>query len=240
MKKIKLFCIPYSGSSASVYLAWKKDLPEYIELVPIELLGHGARIKEQLYKNVEEAVEDVTKSIASHLSKDEPYAILGHSMGSALAYEAYYKLKELGYQEPVHMFFSGRKAPIDCSGTTEFYKKSEEEFLKVVYMYGGTTKAIMDNPELKKLFLPILRADFMIAETYYSHGKSKKLQCDITVTNGREDRSIAAADMTKWDEITDKKCNHKLLPGDHFFLIQNMKMMINVVDETLSQSTNPQ
>ena len=225
MKKIKLFCIPYSGSSASVYLAWKKDLPEYIELVPIELLGHGARIKEQLYKNVEEAVEDVTKSIASHLSKDEPYAILGHSMGSALAYEAYYKLKELGYQEP---------------GTTEFYKKSEEEFLKVVYMYGGTTKAIMDNPELKKLFLPILRADFMIAETYYSHGKSKKLQCDITVTNGREDRSIAAADMTKWDEITDKKCNHKLLPGDHFFLIQNMKMMINVVDEALSQSTNPQ
>lgn len=236
MKKIKLFCIPYSGSAASVYLAWKKELPEYIELIPIELLGHGARLKEKLFQNVEEAVEDVAKSISSQLNKDELYAILGHSMGSALAYEAYYKLKELGYHEPVHMFFSGRKAPADHAVTTEFYKKSEEEFLKVVFMYGGTTRAIMENAELKKIFLPILRADFMIAETYYCHGKSEKMQCDITVTNGREDRSIAAVDMTKWGEITDKNCNYKLLQGDHFFLIQNAKAMISVIDKALSQS----
>lgn len=233
MKKIKLFCIPYSGGSASVYYAWKKFVPEFIELLPVELKGHGTRIREPLAKSVGEAVEDIANIIASKLEKDDPYAILGHSMGSALAYEVYYKLKEMGYSEPVHMFFSGRKSPINSNNVTEFYKKSDEDFLNIVYKYGGTTREIMANKELRDLFLPILRSDFMIAETYYSTGKPEKMHCAITVTNGNEDLSIATVNMDEWREITDQECSIQFLPGDHFFLIQNPQKMIEVIKNKL-------
>lgn len=32
---IKLFTIPYSGSSAAIYLKWRTLLPENIEVVPL-------------------------------------------------------------------------------------------------------------------------------------------------------------------------------------------------------------
>jgi len=44
--KLKLACFPYSGASSSMYFDWKKHLNPRIELVPIELSGHGARVKE--------------------------------------------------------------------------------------------------------------------------------------------------------------------------------------------------
>ena len=208
-------------------------MPEFIELLPVELKGHGTRMREPLAKSVDDAVEDIANIITSALEKDDSYAILGHSMGSALAYETYYKLKEMGYPEPVHMFFSGRKSPINDRNVTEFYKKSDEEFLDIVYKYGGTTREIMANKELRELFLPILRSDFMIAETYYSGDKPEKIHCAITVTNGKEDLSIASVNMDEWREITDRECDIKFLPGDHFFLIHNPQKMIEVIKNKL-------
>jgi len=46
--KLKLACFPYSGASSSMYFNWKKHLNPRIELVPIELSGHGAIVKEPL------------------------------------------------------------------------------------------------------------------------------------------------------------------------------------------------
>lgn len=43
MKKVKLFCIPYAGGSASIYLRWKKYFKEQVEIYPIELAGRGKR-----------------------------------------------------------------------------------------------------------------------------------------------------------------------------------------------------
>ena len=43
MEKINLFCLPYAGSSASVFFKWKKYLDEDIMLYPIELAGRGKR-----------------------------------------------------------------------------------------------------------------------------------------------------------------------------------------------------
>lgn len=238
MKEVKLFCIPYSGGSASAYLIWRKEMPDFIKICPVELMGHGSRINEALYQSVDEAVEDVANTIRSQLKPGDWYAILGHSMGAVLAFEAYYRLEEMGIWEPCHMFFSGRKSPLNSKVTTDFYKKSNEEFLDVVYKYGGTTKEIMANKELRDLFLPILRTDFMIAETYTCLHKREKIHCNITVTNGREDRSIAAVDMNEWKDVTDKDCTISLLPGDHFFLLQNGKMMIDLISRVFIQDSN--
>jgi Predicted thioesterase involved in non-ribosomal peptide biosynthesis len=233
MSKIKLFCIPYSGASAAVYSSWKKYLSPEIELCPIELSAHGRRINEPTYEDVPHAVKDVALQILRQLKKDEPYAILGHSMGSLLAFEVYHTLVAVGVHEPVHMFFSGRKAPQDQLEPTEFYKAPEDEFLKVVYMYGGTTPMIMQNEELRNLFIPILRSDYKLTETYIWREHKNKIHCPITIVNGENDLSVSNADMNRWAEITDNVCDVYECKGDHFFLFQNAQEMLDIIYEQL-------
>lgn len=74
MQKIKLFCIPYAGGSAVIYNNWRSYLAPIIELRPIELAERGRRIHDSLYKSIEEAIQDVFKSIESEAVKS-PYVL---------------------------------------------------------------------------------------------------------------------------------------------------------------------
>lgn len=80
---MKLFCIPYAGSSASIYSQWSSELGGIAEIIPVELAGRGRRIYDPLYRSFEEAVEDVTSIIVQQLNEN-PYAIFGHSLGQFL------------------------------------------------------------------------------------------------------------------------------------------------------------
>ncbi len=234
MSNIKLFCIPYSGGSSSVYYKWKRLLSNNITLCPLELAGRGRRMREPFYESVQDASEDISKMIMEQLSPGEPYAIFGHSMGSLLAYEVYFALKDKGVHEPCHIFFSGRKAPQDEAERSSYYLLPEKEFLDVVFRYGGNTKEILNNRELLDLFVPILRADFKIAEIYEYREHSEKLQCESTVLNGRNDLSVAQCDLRLWSELTDYPCDYAWVNGEHFFITENPEATVKLLNRVLS------
>ena len=233
MEKIKLFCIPYSGGSASVYYRWKRLLREEIILCPVELAGRGRRIREPFYETVAEACEDISTLILKELQPSEPYVIYGHSMGALLAFETYYALKAKGADEPEHIFFSGRKAPNDEGEKTEYYKLPEKEFLDVVLGYGGNTQEILQNRELLDMFVPILRADFKIAEVYDYQPHDGKILCDMTVVNGKSDLSVSAGDITMWSDFAGKQCSYQWIGGSHFFITDNCKDTAELINRVL-------
>lgn len=234
MGKIKLFCIPYSGGSSSVYYKWKRMLHENIVLCPVELAGRGRRMREPFYETVAEAADDISNIIRSELAPGENYAILGHSMGALLAYETYYALKKRGVHEPVHLFCSGRKAPHDEAKKSEYYKLPEKEFLEVVFNYGSNTRDILQSRELLDLFVPILRADFKIAEIYEYQAHEEKIQCSMSVVNGNKDLSISESDITMWNDLAEKDCQYHWISGGHFFITENCEATVNLINRVLS------
>ncbi|MFX6258389.1 thioesterase domain-containing protein, partial [Acinetobacter baumannii] len=38
---LQLFCLPYSGASATLFRRWQPSLPGWIRLLPLELPGRG-------------------------------------------------------------------------------------------------------------------------------------------------------------------------------------------------------
>ncbi|SFR82130.1 Surfactin synthase thioesterase subunit [Anaeromicropila populeti] len=233
---MKLYCIPYSGGSAEIYLKWKKLFPENISIIPVELAGRGKRMKELFYESCEEAVKDLADVIEDDMKEGEKYAILGHSMGSLLAFETYYELLRRGCCMPVHMFMSGRKAPQNIQKKTAFYLLPEEEFLKVVFAYGGSTPAAMENATLRKLFLPILRADFKIAEIYEYIPRTEKIMCPVTILNGTKDYSVLEYDLSEWSEFAGSDFCIKQVEGGHFFIMENMEDTVAVITEVLEKT----
>lgn len=233
MQPIKLFCIPYSGGSADIYYKWKNSLDRNIELCPVEIAGRGRRMNEPFYESVDEAADDISNNILSKIDGNTCYAIWGHSMGSLLAYEAYFSLMEKCSKEPEHIFFSGRKAPHDETEKTEYYKLPDDEFMKIVFHYGGNTKDIMENQQLAKIFLPILRSDFKLAEIYEYKEKKRKVMCDISIINGKSDFSVMKADLDKWKDVAGKECNYYWMKGDHFYILDNISETVQQINQIL-------
>lgn len=228
---MKVFCLPYAGGSESVYYKWKRYMHPLIQLEAIELKGRGKRFNEEFYQTLEEAVEDIFKSIKDKILYDD-YAIYGHSMGSLLAYELYYKISSENMRNPKHIFFSGHKAPSIIRKEKKIYMLPDEEFIKEVINLGGTQEELVKNEELMKLVTPILRNDFKILENYIYKEKKDKIQCDISILNGRQD-DITIEQILRWKDHGAKDVKVYNFEGDHFFINNNIENITNIINAVL-------
>ncbi|MCK8521585.1 thioesterase domain-containing protein [Aquimarina sp. D1M17] len=233
-KKIKLFCIPYAGGSANMYNSWKSGLNSNIELCPIELAGRGNRITENPYQNLEEALEDIYDQVSEDILNYD-YAIFGHSLGAMLAYELTQKITSIGLNQPMHVFFSGRKPP-HIHRKEKWSLLSSTEFEKKIMLLGGTPPEFFKYPELKEIFIPLLRSDFSLSETIVDRPEIIPLDTDISILLG-EDEGIPPETSVQWYSHTTKKCNIQYFEGNHFFLLQQKEAILEIINENLVQES---
>ncbi len=230
MKKIKVFCLPYAGGSAMVYKKWMPYSSNFVEIHPVELAGRGNRYNESFYEQFSDAVNDAFNLIKGYLNQS-PYALFGHSMGSTMVYELYYKIMEHHLTGPIHIFFSGSKPPYTRVSNCLIHKLPDHEFIEEILKLGGTPREVFENEELFDIFIPILRADYKILENYKYYEKDKKINCPITVLNSESD--ISMDEMGNWKYHTDLHCNFYHFDGGHFFINENFKQIARMIDNTL-------
>ncbi|MBX4151446.1 thioesterase [Paenibacillus lautus] len=236
INKIKVFPIPYAGASVNVYYEWKKLLPDRYELFMSELAGRGTRFREPCYQSVGEASEDIAKRIIEQLECDDEYVIFGHSMGALLTYEIYYKLKQMGAKEPRHLFFSGRNAPHIFEEREDIENMTNETFLQKVEQYGGLPEEFYTQ-EIMDMFLPILRADFIILDNYKFQPKAEKISCGISVFYADNDFSTHIKEIHKWSEVVEGNVKFHEFKGEHFFLNRYPNDIVNtIVKDTETQN----
>ncbi|MBS4536684.1 thioesterase [Clostridium sp. D2Q-14] len=226
-----LFCLPYAGGSEAIYYKWKKYLDSSIELYPIELKGRGKRFDKGFYENLEEAVDDIFNNIKDKIDNTD-YAIYGHSMGSLLAYELYYKIKKMGYLKPKHIFFSGYKAPSIIRTKENIYDLPDYDFIKKVMELGGTPEEVFNNKELLEVFLPVIRNDFKILENYNYKEREDKIECDVSILYGNQE-AINLEDVLLWKNHVSSGFKIYNLEGNHFFINKNVKNISNIINSTL-------
>ncbi|PIK29241.1 putative thioesterase [Bacillus siamensis] len=225
-----LFCLPYAGGSEAIYYKWSQYLNQSIKLCPVALKGRGKRFNEPFYECLEEAIEDIFVSIKGKLKENE-YAIFGHSMGSLLAYELYYKIKRMGFRQPQHIFLSGHRSP-DMKKKEIIYKLPNKQFKKKIIELGGTPEELLNNNELFDVFIPVLKSDLKMVETYEYKEKKEKISCNISILNGVND-TIALENLTSWKNHTDKSFRLYHFDGNHFFIHHNAEKIAALINQTL-------
>lgn len=237
MLKSRLFCLPYAGASATVYMKWRNILDRTIELVPVEMAGRGRNFGTPFYQSLEEAVQVLYESIKDRL--DLPYAIFGHSLGSVIGYELAHRIMDSNHRKPLHLFFSGRYPPyVEKKEGKIMHLLPETEFKAEIMKYGGTPVELIENPELFSIFNAILRADYRILEHYRYRPKSKKFNCDVTVLYGIQDHELAGAEIKEWVRCTDKNCNFYRFEGGHFYINEYAESVVEIINRTFSTIDN--
>lgn len=207
--RLRLFCLPHAGSGSAAFYRWKRLLPAGIDLCPVFLPGREVRLAELAYESSVPLVEELAVALQPHL--DRPYAFFGHSMGALLAFELACALR------PAHLFVSGRIAAHVAPPHRHIHALPDEELVAELGLrYGGSPQALLDDPDLREIFLPILRADLAVVESYaFTHGAS--LACPITAYTGTADGSVSDAGLAAWEQRTTGGFRLRRFEGDHFY-----------------------
>ncbi|GAA0517318.1 thioesterase [Saccharopolyspora subtropica] len=209
VQQIRLFCFPHAGGGPSAYRGWVGALGPEIEVVPVPLPGREARIAERPHHRMDELAEQITRELAPSL--DRPYAFFGHSMGAGLAWELARRTAPLG------VIASARRAPHLPTRRRRMSELSDQEFVTELGRLDGTPREVLENPELVELFLPTLRADFALSESFLAPA-GRRLHCPVVALAGEGDAEVDREELAAWAESTTGPFRSRWFPGGHFYL----------------------
>lgn len=227
MKNIKIFCIPYAGSSASVFAKWNASVHPSIELAPIELAGRGARFNEPFYEDFEDCVGAVFDQIVS-TPLHSPYALFGHSMGANIAFEVARRLDVEAILNPSHLFLSASRSPQVPTKVSEIHLMTDAAFVEELRRLGGTDEELFRNQDLLDIFLPIIRADFSMLSTYSFKPILQLLDMKFIILNGKLD-DFTDQEIYGWQELSSQKCEFQFFEGGHFFIERQYNEVLNYI-----------
>ena len=229
---LRIFCFPYAGGSDLTFRTWPMELPAAVEICGVQLPGHGNRFREPLIDRMEPLVNAVTPMLIPYM--DRPSAFFGHSMGALIAFEVARRLRRDCAPEPECLFVSGRPAPQVPDTERRTYDLPEPEFLKELRRLNGTPREVLEHPELLQLTLPIIRADFGLCQNY-RYVPDAPLAYPIFAFGGVDDPEVSLEQLRAWSDQTTASFSHRLLPGDHFFLISARAVLLKTLSGVLEQ-----
>ncbi|KAF7767751.1 hypothetical protein PCIT_a3839 [Pseudoalteromonas citrea] len=227
-KATRLLCFPYAGGGISSFWSWSKLVASNIEVNIIQNPGKGSHFKTPPIDDMEMLVTQLMPNLKEVLSGD--YIIFGHSLGSRIGFEVARRALSCGLNAPKHFFVSGSGSPDKTCLKKTPRELSDREFIQQLKDIDGTPKEVLESQELMELYLPMLRADFKIAENYFFNG-SDVIPCDVTVITGKEDK-ISFEKLMGWDRFfinTEVQfCN-----GGHFFIDTHQQELMQLVNRKL-------
>jgi len=159
-----------------------------------------------------------------------PFAFFGHSMGALISFELARQLRRLKAPEPTYLFVSGQQAPALSPPLEPF----EDDFMEYLRL-NGTPEAVLQNAELMRIILPMLRADFAMCETYV-YQEEEPLACPISVFGGLQDGDVSYNSLPAWRDETCSIFTLRLLPGAHFFLKDSRVALLQAISHDLMLS----
>lgn len=231
--RLRLFCFPYAGGGASIFRTWSFDLPEVVQVCPVQLPGREERLSEEPFSRWQELVWVLADVLNPHLD-DLPFIFFGHSMGALISFEVARRLRRRGYPQPVRLYVSGWRAPHLPDPDPPVHRLPDIEFVEELRRLEGTPELVLEHEEMMKLLLPTLRADFAMCETY-SYLPEPPLACPIVAIGGTEDNEVSRDELEAWREQTGQNFSLWILPGGHFFIHDARKQLLAMLREDLSK-----
>lgn len=213
----RLICLPYAGGGTADFRGWRDGLPRSVDLCPVVLPGRERRLAETPRVDLHELAEELLGAIGPLLRR-APYAIYGHSMGSWLGFELARAARRHHLPLPVHLIVGARRAPHLPARLPPLSRLGDDALVAAVQeRYGAIPEPVLRDREILQLFLPALRADLRMLDSY-TWREEEPLPVPITAVVGRQDELVDAADVGAWREHTSARFDVRALLGGHFFL----------------------
>ncbi|WP_063784229.1 thioesterase II family protein [Streptomyces sp. SBT349] len=224
-----LFCFPCAGRGASVYRSWQRLLAPEIDVVPLQLPGREGRATAEPFTDMESLMAALLPVLDAHLTG--PYALFGHSLGAAVAFEAARRMEAVG-RAPERLIVAAQRPPHEPDDRPPLHELPRSAFMTMLGLYGQVPVELFDDPAAVELAAVSLRADFTLLETYAA-SVEPPLSCPLTALAGLADSSVPPASMRGWGRLTAGGFAFRPIPGDHFFVHRRAEELTGLIRESL-------
>jgi len=229
----RLLCMAGGGAFASEFQHWPAMLAGSADVVAVVLPGRERRIREQGICSMPELVDALAREIEPWLS--EPMALFGHSLGALVLFELAVSLRDRF--SPLHLFVSAQRGPTVLPPPYLPSSSTDEDILNHIRALDGAPEEALANQAFMRSFMPGMRADIAIRESYCHDVDAPPLTCPVTAFVGDHD-SLAGtpAEARAWERETTGPFRMVMVPGRHLFLRTHLSVLTDEIAATLAAS----
>jgi surfactin synthase thioesterase subunit len=227
----RLVCFPHAGGSASFYLPFSAKVAPELEVFAIQYPGRQDRRLERRMEDIGELADNIFQALRS--MTDRPLAFFGHSMGAILAYEVALRLERDGTVLR-HLFASGRRAP-SRQRLERVHEQDEKGVIAELRLLSGTDSSILSDAEMIEMIMPAIKSDYRAIESY-RHRPGQELTCPVTALVGDSDPRVSVDDAKAWGDHTAAAFDLRVLPGGHFYLVDQAPTLTRLIPEVLAEA----
>jgi medium-chain acyl-[acyl-carrier-protein] hydrolase len=232
-RRFTLLCFPHSGASGWVFASWSNHLPAGIDVRGIDYPGRGARLHEQPLLRLQALSALLVDELAASLQT--PFAVFGHCMGALIGFEFARRIEAVSGLRPFAMVAAGCRGPALPLRRPLIHTLADFKFVEALRRLGGTPAEILETPQIARFFLPVLRADFELADTYV-YQPSAPAAFPLFAYGGADDEGVTDAELEGWADESTRPLVVRRYPGDHFFVRSAETAMLRDLDADLRRA----
>jgi len=219
---LTLFCFPCAGASASVYFSWRRNAPQWLRIVPVELPGRGARLAQPLLRDFEQVVLQLTDQLLPDFS--QPFAFFGHSFGALIAYGVALELRKRGRIAPSALIVACCSAPSRRDDERLTKLDTDDAIVEELRNLKGTPPELFEHSEMLRITVDVASADFAACRSF-KRGDAPPLDTDIFVYGGADD-DVTEESLDAWRLESSRRTTVEIFAGGHFFLREHESLFL--------------
>ncbi|MET9531354.1 MULTISPECIES: thioesterase domain-containing protein [unclassified Streptomyces] len=220
---VRLFCLPFEGVSAGVYLPWAEAIDPLVVVTPVELPGRGRHPRTRPCGSLEPLLAEIMPYVARMC--DRPFAFYGHGFGALLAYEMAARLEWEHDAVAERLYVSGSGLPHRTVPEHAIGHLPDAAMIRRLRDRGRMPPVDRD-PRRAARALPALRADVAVMEAYRRDPRHV-VHCPVTAMRGLQDHSVTGADLAGWRRCTRRALRMETFPGDHYFPLTAQRKLLD-------------
>ncbi|NIF29093.1 methyltransferase domain-containing protein [Pantoea sp. Tr-811] len=227
-----VFALPYAGGGASVYRHWQLENSAW-RIHPVQLPGREGRIAEPGIDDMATLVQQLVELIEPWA--DQPWALLGCSLGCKVAFEVARALSARG-RPPRLLFLMACPAP-SLPLLRKVSSYDEAQFAAEVRHLGGTPEAVLADEQMMRTLAPILRNDSALAEGYCADAAAQ-VHNPLVMVAASDDHLVPLEAARLWRRHAGAGFDWRQVDGGHFFLRERRAELLGWLGEALQHSLN--
>lgn len=213
---------------------WPAALGAEWEIWEVQMPGRGARMKEPLIESPEQLFDIVAAALDAALVGGKPWVALGFSFGAIIAAEV---AKRAKLAPPSLLVSVSAEAPSwGGRGKTNMRSLAPEAFEALLSEKKGT-EFILQSEDMKKMYLPTIKADIVLEETYSP--SAGLVPCAVVAYVGdvpghdHEKTLIAPADVAGWIEASAMPSESRVvvLEGSEWYALKEQEACTTIITD---------
>ncbi|TWT65102.1 Linear gramicidin dehydrogenase LgrE [Allorhodopirellula solitaria] len=208
---------PHAGGGVSSLIRQLNRSPPGINVFAATLPGRERRFNETMPDTLDQLIATL---VAELPQLPRPPVLIGHSFGALLAYCVAQSAAASG------LVVMAMSPPELISRRDSIVHLEDAEFVQQLdRRYGGIPQTLRENEEAMRLFLPPVRHDLSLMESYQDDA-AKIVDIPVRAYAGSRDTRVSAERMEGWRGRTTATFSLETLSGDHFFPLLHVNRVL--------------